>query len=490
MTAAKVIALKNSPFIYSLLAGAEVRLSNQVPIAAVSRRGVLIINPMGMQEAAVTPEQAVSLLLHESLHLGLGHFKRVGNRHKMTYNIAADALINDMLIGAGYIIDLPVYKKGELVTPGTLSRKIQIPGKSSYEIADMVKGMDAEQVYDLIIKQVYKGKPPPEIGQPKPSKGGKQAGKPSGACPVCGGRPLVPGGEGPEGVKGLPSVPGRPVPGSHQPSKELSEDVGWTSKSDDIIDKDLEGEIIQKGNEDLYNEDPITGEIEYDPKAGLNKATTDAELMGRGIGTLPANLRRIIEKMTKPKVDWRSKLRTSLNRGFGSIIITTYRRPSRIMKGLPSYKRLGKPTVHALIDTSGSIGSDELEQFMSEIYSIAQNKYGVRVTPWDAEAYSTIDAHTPSDVVSKVVPKIKGGDGTDIGPVAKHLLKDPRFKNKDAVVIMTDGDIFDLGRPEVQHDLNSIASRTSSFIVVSVRKSKEEFAKELPKSAVICEVRS
>ena len=60
---------------------------------------------------------------------------------------------------------------------------------------------------------------------------------------------------------------------------------------------------------------------------------------------------------------------------------------------------------------SGSMNKEEIEQALGEVYSIARMSV-VKVYCWDAEVYEEVTARNQSEVISKVVSKIRGGGGT------------------------------------------------------------------------------
>lgn len=460
LSTAKVVALSKSPFLYSVLNGLEIRTTDKVPVAAVDANGVLYLNPKGIMEVAPLPKQGVSLLLHEALHCALGHFKRLSgpNINHTVANIAEDAVINNALEESGYLIDLPIYKEGKLVDMRTISN---MTGKPISELKDK----DAEEIYDMLMKDAM---------QKQKQRGQKADQKSAG----------------------------------QQIEQDASRYGGWSDESADTslgkgkeiepADKGKigkqeagEGNVLQKGHPDVYKQNPITGEKEYDPKAALNKAKVDSEMMGKGVGTLPAGLARIVNKLTESKVDWRSQLRTQLQRGLGSLIISSWQVPSRRWgESYPGTKMVTKPDVWCIVDTSGSISQEQLEQFMAEVYSISRN-FGVpvHVLPFDAQYYEILTARRPDEVVRKVMMKMKGGGGTEIEPAITHLLEEKKFKPKDAVVIMSDGDIFDLGRTSVKDKMNRLANNSSTFIFLTVRRPKEELRPHLPQQTKLLEVR-
>lgn len=98
---------------------------------------------------ALTPEQRLSRLLHETWHPALLHMVRMGNRDKHRWNAACDYFINNMLIKAGHArIDTWLYDP-------------KYDGLSSEEIYDLLPTMPEDHPeYDLT--------PPPDGQDPMP----------------------------------------------------------------------------------------------------------------------------------------------------------------------------------------------------------------------------------------------------------------------------------------------------------------------------------
>ena len=475
---AKVVALNQSPFIYSLLSGIEIRTTDKVPIAGINPHGILYLNPKRFLEIAPEPKQGISILLHEALHTGFGHFKRVGNKNPEAYNWAGDAVINNALIKSGYLIDLPIYKARQMIDMRTIH---EITKK---DIKDL-ETLDADDIYDELMKNAK----PQQKGQKGQSGQSQKGQKPENGDGE--------GEDGEDGENGETDSSGIPKPsgwgkdsgdiGNKNTPKDEPGKPGQEEKEGKGKDKD----IIQEGNRDLYKEDPNTGKKTYDHKRALNKAKVDSEMLGHGMGTLPLGMQRIINQLTKPKVDWRSQLRSSLNNGIGSLITTTWQYSSRRFGELvPGTKMYTKPTVWCLIDTSGSISEPMLNQFMSEVYGISkQYQVPVKVMSFDASAYELVEGRTPGEIISKVLPKISGGGGTEIETAMNGVLEHHKFKSPDAFVIMSDGDIFDLNKPIVQKYLKTVSEKASTALFLSTRKTREELSKELPPRMKILEVR-
>lgn len=91
-----------SPFFAALALFAKFKISTQIPTAATDGRDIFV-NPEFF--APLTPGEQDGLLAHEVLHAALLHAPRRHGRDPKLWNIAADIVINGMLLKEGY--DLP-----------------------------------------------------------------------------------------------------------------------------------------------------------------------------------------------------------------------------------------------------------------------------------------------------------------------------------------------------------------------------------------------
>jgi len=237
----------------------------------------------------------------------------------------------------------------------------------------------------------------------------------------------------------------------------------------DIIAEGGEGDegVIQEGDPEIYGEEgEEASDVDEKWKENIAKAYSAQKMAGN----IPASLKRIVDELLKSKVDWRSMLRQTFRNGFGRTVVSSYLRPSRKHPAFPGVKRYTIPKVWCLVDTSGSISEEELRQFLSEIYNIAKTS-PVAVIAWDAEAYDIVEAKTQSQVISKVVSKMKGGGGTCIAPVLKKTLKQMRLK--DIVVVFTDGEIYDIKDDNTKRLLADVAAKSSASIFATTHREHE-----------------
>jgi len=193
------------------------------------------------------------------------------------------------------------------------------------------------------------------------------------------------------------------------------------------------------------------------------RALAEAVDFAKSVGKLPAGA-EIAFELLRPKVNWRALLRQAILQGPGLQLITTWKRPHRkIPNDLPGYTRLAVPNVWTLIDTSGSMVGEHLDQAMTEVFEIAKSLSSkVRIIAWDADAYEDSLENV------KRTMKIKGGGGTRIGPALNLLLE--KMRPNDVVVILTDGLIDDDESPETQRKLATVASKAASAVFATTVK--------------------
>lgn len=126
------------PFFSSILFKRPLRITDKVPIAAVTPCGEILFNPSCEKEYEV--DQLIFVLAHEVLHVVFSHALRKGKRDALLWNIAGDAVINETLVALG--VGRP------------------LAGCVRHEGAE---NMTTEQVYDLYDKNVNGDFPVPTL---------------------------------------------------------------------------------------------------------------------------------------------------------------------------------------------------------------------------------------------------------------------------------------------------------------------------------------
>jgi predicted metal-dependent peptidase len=161
------------------------------------------------------------------------------------------------------------------------------------------------------------------------------------------------------------------------------------------------------------------------------------------IGQGGAGLDRELGDLLAPKVDWREVLREFVKATCANKDTSSWRRVNRRFLSTGTYmpSMIGEKVGHLVvaIDTSGSIGGPELDEFLSEVKGIAEevSPECVDLIYWDGDvaAHEKYSGAEVSNIVSSTKPR--GGGGTDPSCVSKYL-KDENIK-PEAIIVLTDG---------------------------------------------------
>lgn len=222
---------------------------------------------------------------------------------------------------------------------------------------------------------------------------------------------------------------------------------GWNTKQvyDDLKqqqDKNGGG----SGSGEPYDEHGFEdgNELSEQEKEALSRAVDEALRQGSILaGKMGGNVDRNITKMLEPKVDWREMLRDFVSSISNDKEMSTWRKPNRRHLGNGVYMpSMFSETVGPLvvgIDTSGSIGQQELEQFLGELSNIcdAVKPERIHLLWWDTKVagVDVLEVEDYHDLVNKVKPA--GGGGTDVSCVFDWV--EQEGIEAEACVILTDG---------------------------------------------------
>ena len=151
-------------------------------------------------------------------------------------------------------------------------------------------------------------------------------------------------------------------------------------------------------------------------------------------GTLPACIERFVDDAGTNKVPWREVLHRFLDMSAKNDY--SWSRPNRMFAAagvyLPSLHSEAMGPIDVVIDTSGSIGQDQLDAFGAEIIAISQllKPERVRVIYADADV-NHVDVFEGGEGLAF---KAYGGGGTDFRPAIAYAADEPPV----ALVYLTD----------------------------------------------------
>ena len=187
----------------------------------------------------------------------------------------------------------------------------------------------------------------------------------------------------------------------------------------------------------------MTADEQRDLAREIDEAVRQGALVA---GKMGSGGDRDLEALLEPQVDWREVLREFVQTTCTGSDYSTWRKPKRRLLGQGIYmpstysEQVGELVV--AIDTSGSIGQDEITAFLSEVKGICDTVHPdkVRLLYWDTEICrdETYDTHELDTLVQSTKPK--GGGGTDVECVTEYIREENI--NAQACIVITDGDLY------------------------------------------------
>lgn len=399
----KVTLVKLSPYLFTILLRLRVIKTKNMPAWACSTRTTIYLSEDFFK---LSFYEQLFVLAHEIFHIILGHTYviRSKNIKRGKYNIAADVVVNERFcrpLFRDVKISIPIYTYDSSIVSMSLKEKY----KELFGNFDEKKYK--EWTERLSSEEIYNY---------------------------------------------LPDIP--------------DEDV----KCDLSVD-DYDGEELQPGDEEL-EEAFEKAEIEENPdilKEAINKIVREAEIYSKIAGMTPLGIEEVLSNILKPKLPWNILLKQYIYESIRGDIYKTYTKPNRRIYSndalLPWHIRLSLPRIIVLVDSSGSIGMKELEQFFAEIEEMKKHVQDIIVGCWDVEFYGFQKYNTWRDI------KIKGGGGTNPDKALKEAMKIKR--PGDIVVILTDGDWCE------SRETLSLLRRANPIIVTTHRKVHPEIVRNI-----------
>ena len=229
---------------------------------------------------------------------------------------------------------------------------------------------------------------------------------------------------------------------------ENAEKIDIGSLIDKLLDDHLDGEGTDANGDKNSDEKSgsgsgkpkLTDEEKQQIKDEIKEAVLAAAAASDGAGNLPAGVRRIIQDMTAPKMNWRELLRMQLE----STIKSDYSWMRSSRKGwdmdavMPGQKPDELIDIAVFIDASGSIDGKMLKDFLSETSGIMDQfaSYRVHLATFDTKVYNPqqFDSENLDSIADY---EVEGGGGTDFDSIFEYL-KDQQIEPK-RLVVFTDG---------------------------------------------------
>jgi predicted metal-dependent peptidase len=350
---------------------------NDIPTACTNGRD----EKYGRKFVAELKEPELNfVVLHENLHKAFRHlttWKKLHDEDHRLANAACDYVIN---------LKLKDIDPSERTIAMPKWADGELKGKAMGLVDERFRGMNAKQVFD-ILKQEKKDRGdgnPCDDGDPSDQEGGKSRGS------------------------------------SGKGTSEGFDEHDWDGAKEmtDAEKKELEREIDQAIRQGVMAHQKIAG---------------------TGAGDLDRDLLDLLE----PKVNWREMLREFVKSTCHAKDTSSWRRVNRRFLSTGTYmpSLVGEKVGHLVVavDTSGSVGQEELSGFLTEVRGIAEEvkPSQVDLIYWDSHVagHEEYTENMVGDIINSTKPR--GGGGTSPSCVSQYL-KDKRIE-PECVIMLTDG---------------------------------------------------
>lgn len=425
--AGRLIAREKAPYMRALLLGFAPIETPGLGTIGVTEHAVLMVDWAFIDQ--VTAEEMAGLLIHECMHILLKHASRAhrAGRDVRIDNIAADMAINPSIWDMG--LKLP---------GGNAKQTVEHPLHGKYpEDYGWARGLTTDEYYEKL-RQLPQHQQPQRIVISVKGAGGQGTGEDGEGGEGAPQDPNDASGEGGSGGDAAHSKPGQGGGAADKPKTA----GGWCGSC--------------AGN-------PMPGEPDQKHKASrsenemhrISRAVAEAVLeasSGPDRGTVPSFMKRWAEQILTPaEIPWQKELAVVTRAACAwreNAVDHRYDAPSRRQAGvgygvgkpvLPRFRQ-PVPNVAVILDTSGSMGSQEMGEACREVNGILKT-IGAEVSFCTCDA--SVNGISKVRNVKEALARLHGGGGTDMAPGFAAVMKQrPR---PEVVICLTDLCIGDPG---------------------------------------------
>jgi predicted metal-dependent peptidase len=325
---------------------------------------------------ALDVEQTQFALSHEALHCALSHYFRRGHRVKHRWELACDYAVNPMLINDGL-----------KPTPDAAYLR-EYEGMTAEEIYPCLEDNDNDGERDLEQKNADGDQDNDNENQDRSDGGAEQQRQQRDNKDGAGDQNQSPDGRGDKGA---------PAPAAMSPQQQEALSVQWQQR--------------------------------------LAAAAQNALQSGK----LEGDMARMVDFLLQPKLPWRMLLARYMSMTARDDY--SYARPST-RRGDPAVypsMRSSETNVVVVIDSSGSISAEEVQEFISEIDAIkSQVRARITLLACDSDLnYGCPWYFEPWDEFAKDI-EIRGGGGTSFRPAFDWV--DTQDRMPDLLLYFTDAE--------------------------------------------------
>ena len=410
LIASKMYIYNHAPFASAILQKMNfVYTTDNMPTMAVDNVGNMYINPIfGVEQ--ITKQEFLGVIVHECMHILNDTFSRQLGRHHEAWNISTDYIMNRDIILDGY--KLP---KFVCLCDANGDIKTKVNG-----VPITVNILNPKRSAEWLYKQfdsVAKKNPPPGSGNP----GDKGEGKPG------------------TGSSSDINMDEKTVDRHIDVKKGAKQPKPLPGTPDPVNRRDM-GRVLDKAIEEA--------------KIEVQRRESNQSTGGKG-----SAMSSTIITMVRPCVDWKAILRELVRKVIGSY---TWSKPDRraLASGYYAPKRTTVETVRKIciaIDSSGSIGSKQLNAYITEVANIfklyPQSKF--LITLWASEAYYHVEM--TKDNINNIIGILSKNwrtGGNDLDTLIPYLTKHKLVTDLYGIVVIGDG--WFAPATNIPHNINTI----------------------------------
>jgi predicted metal-dependent peptidase len=226
---------------------------------------------------------------------------------------------------------------------------------------------------------------------------------------------------------------------------ENAEKININQLIDRLLDDHMDGEGESEGDGDGNDKDgkggrpKLTDEERQQIRDEIKEAVLSAA-QASDAGNIPSGVKRIIQNLTEPKMNWRELLRMQMESTIKSDF--TWMRASRrgwhmdaVMPGMKNDEMID---ICVMLDASGSIDESMLKDFLSEVQGIMDQfgQFRIHIATFDTEVYNS-KTYDSENMDTMLDYEVSGGGGTDFDCIFSYL-KDQQIEPK-RLIVFTDG---------------------------------------------------
>ena len=210
----------------------------------------------------------------------------------------------------------------------------------------------------------------------------------------------------------------------------------------------------QQGDQQPQEQPQPAGEVRDAPAAAdtpteqeWQQAVQQAATAAKGRGELGGELRRQVEQILQPRVDWQAVLRRFVDQAARADYTWTQPSPRYIASGLylPALQSAEMGPLAVAVDTSGSVDKVTLAQLLAEVQAIADELQPAQVHVLSCDTrVRSIDTYERGEPIDG---DLIGGGGTRFQPVFDAIAE--LDEQPAAIIYLTDLDGPDAVEPEI-----------------------------------------